>query len=729
MRVPTNPLDFFNPRTDDERKTHSVCLSVISIVGVIVAASIPQGDTGQPATKLIIAIGCFGAAIRAIAFSVRILKEAAYQRVSEKAKAFIYANVMDAVVSGQAIIDQHYYIPQFENDEELEELSPNGDEQLEQQYQQSAPPSTEEDPIGLIAALAKFGVSANWIGSLVGASFVRCHIKLNQSLKPQRINTVKALAEDLAAELVLKYTPFISRDGGYVAIDIPRTERQILAFSDYINFHPQLVASLLIAIGVNLNGELVYADLTNTDTCHFLIGGTTGSGKTELLKAIIASIIWSYLPQQAQLIIVDPKRTKFNQFANLPWLYCPIVKDSKSAIGILADMAEEMESRYELFEANGCENIEEYLQSTGKSLPRIIVIYDEFADFMLVPADKAAIESSCKKLGPKAREAGIHLILATQRPDKDIVTPILRSNLPGRIALKVKSEGDSKILLGAGANAHHLLGRGDLLYQDASSIVRLQSLLLDDISPTKDWSKSNGGTGGNNSDRSPLTHQSSTATPPTLHQLPPPAHKGSTNFAISTTTENNTPDWAEKLLDELGGVKKANLFSGRSQAENLHLFKTMRKRGLNKTQIILVGWGITKSGTDARYQDASVMYEDMLNKINSSSQLENFLRSLPAKAYEKRQWLSHNPGVYLIFSGDCQRLFYVVRTEGDTIINLRINSSRYPHHKLANIEQSLVEGIEIYIGWIVCLQEADRIKLEDDLIRQWEPEWNNVGKI
>ncbi|MFB2833036.1 hypothetical protein [Floridanema evergladense] len=105
------------------------------------------------------------------------------------------------------------------------------------------------------------------------------------------------------------------------------------------------------------------------------------------------------------------------------------------------------------------------------------------------------------------------------------------------------------------------------------------------------------------------------------------------------------------------------------------------------------------------------------------------MRSLPAKAYEKRQWLSHNPGVYLIFSGDCQRLFYVGRTEGDTTINLRINSSRYPHHKLANIEQVLAQGIEIYIGWIVCLQEADRIKLEDDLIRQWEPEWNNVGKI
>ncbi|MFB2833035.1 FtsK/SpoIIIE domain-containing protein [Floridanema evergladense] len=537
MRIPTNPLDFFNPPTDDERKTHSVCLSVISIVGVIVAACIPQGDTWQSPTKLIIAIGCFSAAIRAIAISVRILKEAAYQRVSEKAKAFIYANVMDAVVSGQAIIDQHYYIPQFENDEELEELSPNGDEQLEEEYQQSAPPSTEEDPIGLIAALAKFGVSANWIGSLVGASFIRCHIKLNQSLKPQRINTVKALAEDLAAELALKYTPFISRDGGYVAIDIPRTERQILAFSDYISFRPQLVESLLIAIGVNLNGELIYADLTDTDTCHFLIGGTTGSGKTELLKAIIASIIWSYLPQQAQLIIVDPKRTKFNQFANLPWLYCPIVKDSKSAITILADMASEMESRYELFEANGCENIEEYLQNTGKSLPRIIVIYDEFADFMLVPADKAAIESSCKKLGPKAREAGIHLILATQRPDKDIVTPILRSNLPGRIALKVKSEGDSKILLGAGANAHHLLGRGDLLYQDASSIVRLQSLLLDDISPAIEWSKSNGGTGGDSGDRSPLTHQSSTTTPPTIHQLPPPVHKGSTNSTISTTTD------------------------------------------------------------------------------------------------------------------------------------------------------------------------------------------------
>ena len=195
------------------------------------------------------------------------------------------------------------------------------------------------------------------------------------------------------------------------------------------------------------------------------------------MRSLLLSLLKRHSPKHLQIALVDPKRVTFPEFEEIPWLREPIVKDTEGAITLMDSLMDEMDQRYRRFEQSRCADLSRYNQKASVPLPRIVCIFDEYADFMAEKESRTAIEQSIKRLGAMARAAGIHLIIATQRPDAQVVTPLIRSNLPGRVALKTASEADSAIILGGKqGEAVNLLGKGDLLYLKGAQLLRLQSL-------------------------------------------------------------------------------------------------------------------------------------------------------------------------------------------------------------------------------------------------------------
>jgi S-DNA-T family DNA segregation ATPase FtsK/SpoIIIE len=342
--------------------------------------------------------------------------------------------------------------------------------------------SVNADAIGeeLVATLQSFKIMVDYQGAAVGSAFIRVKLKPHLGVS---VNSILRLSKDLQVQLGLADPPFIAPQAGYVSVDLPRSDRQVARFADYIKSQVlPATAPVKIAIGVNLEGQLVEADLSDPNTCHFLVGGTTGSGKSEFLRSLLLSLIYRHSPKHLKIALVDPKRVTFPEFEEMQWLYAPVVKESDRAIELMDELVTEMESRYHQFEQAGCADLSTYNQTSRQSLPRIVCIFDEYADFMAEKETRTALEQYIKRLGAMARAAGIHLIIATQRPEAKIVTPIIRSNLPGRVALRTASEADSKIILGSTETAAaYLLGKGDLLYQIASKLQRLQSLFASSI--------------------------------------------------------------------------------------------------------------------------------------------------------------------------------------------------------------------------------------------------------
>ncbi|HEY9743617.1 MAG TPA: FtsK/SpoIIIE domain-containing protein [Coleofasciculaceae cyanobacterium] len=210
------------------------------------------------------------------------------------------------------------------------------------------------------------------------------------------------------------------------------------------------------------------------------------SAKREFLRSLLLSLLYRHSPEQLKIALVDPKRVTFPEFEQIPWLLSPVVKDSENAIALMEELVGEMEQRYQLFERAGCSNLDVYnhqlTQGQKPPVPRIVCIFDEYADFMAEKEIRKTLELSIKRLGAMARAAGIHLIIATQRPEAGVVTPIIRSNLPGRVALRTASEADSAIVLGGKqTEAAYLLGKGDLLYLAGAQLHRLQSLFAPKI--------------------------------------------------------------------------------------------------------------------------------------------------------------------------------------------------------------------------------------------------------
>ncbi len=332
----------------------------------------------------------------------------------------------------------------------------------------------------LVATLQSFKIGVDYQGAAIGPAFIRVKLKPHRGV---RISSLLRLSADLQVQLGLANPPLIAPQAGYVSVDLPRSDRQVARFEDYIQSQSlPPTAKVKIAIGVDLEGQLVEADLSDPNTCHFLVGGTTGSGKSEFLRSLLLSLLVRHSPNHLKIALVDPKQVTFPEFENMPWLYSPVVKDSDRAIELMDELVAEMEKRYQRFEAAGCADLATYNQKATQPLPRIVCIFDEYADFMAEKEIRNGLELSIKRLGAMARAAGIHLVIATQRPEAKVVTPIIRSNLPGRVALRTASEADSVIVLGSQQTAAaYLLGKGDLLYQVGSQLNRLQSLLATNI--------------------------------------------------------------------------------------------------------------------------------------------------------------------------------------------------------------------------------------------------------
>ncbi|AFY56556.1 DNA segregation ATPase, FtsK/SpoIIIE family [Rivularia sp. PCC 7116] len=349
--------------------------------------------------------------------------------------------------------------------------TPPEKEKLKEENSVNADATAEE----LVTTLQSFGINVDFVGAAVAPSFIRVKLKPQLGVK---FNSIQKLYADLQIQMGLENPPLIAPQAGYVSVDLPNPNRKAAFFDDYLKPQKsQITASVKIAIGVNLEGKLVEADLSDPNTCHFLVGGTTGSGKSEFLRSQLLSLLIRYSPQQLKIALVDPKRVTFPEFEKMPWLYSSVVKDSEKAIDLMDKLVSEMEFRYQQFEKTECADLGSYNQRSDQPLARIVCIFDEYADFMAEKESRNALEQSIKRLGAMARAAGIHLIIATQRPEAKVVTPIIRSNLPGRVALRTASEADSTIVLGGKKTAAaYLLGKGDLLYQVGAKLHRLQSL-------------------------------------------------------------------------------------------------------------------------------------------------------------------------------------------------------------------------------------------------------------
>jgi S-DNA-T family DNA segregation ATPase FtsK/SpoIIIE len=317
--------------------------------------------------------------------------------------------------------------------------------------------------------LVEFGQKVEPIDAQLGPTFVRLRLK---PLGRTFIGRIRNHANDLRTHLAdIKTVPVISDQSGYISIDVQRPDRQSVPLAQYLAEPPaKLDGHLAFPIGVDVAGKPYWLKAT----CHVLVAGTTGSGKSEFLKAMLAGLTARLSPIDLKLVLVDPKRVTFNFPNTSPYLLHPVAHTIEEAMPLVEECFEETERRYALLEKR---NLEHVGQLTGKdALPRIFIVFDEFADLMADKTSRKELETSMKRIGALTRAAGIHLVLATQRPDKDVVTPQLKANLPARICLRVDGERNSKIILDE-KGGENLLGHGDF-WKHGGGMIRLQGMYV-----------------------------------------------------------------------------------------------------------------------------------------------------------------------------------------------------------------------------------------------------------
>ena len=351
--------------------------------------------------------------------------------------------------------------------------------------------------------LYSFGVSAKVENVSVGPAITRYEIKPAEGVRVSKIaNLADDIALNLAAESIRIEAPIPGKQA--VGIEIPNKENEIVHLRDILETDKfqNHKSKLAFALGKDVAGEEVVADISKMP--HVLIAGSTGSGKSVCINTLISSIIYKAKPSEVKLVMVDPKVVELSVYNGIPHLLIPVVTDPKKAAGALAWAVQEMENRYNVFASKGVRDLKGYnasLQDGEGKLPQIVIIIDELADLMMVAAKE--VEESICRLAQKARAAGMHLVIATQRPSVDVITGLIKANVPSRIAFAVSSQIDSRTILDM-VGAEKLLGKGDMLFYPAgaSKPTRVQGAFVDDKEVEKivDFLKANGGESTYNTD-------------------------------------------------------------------------------------------------------------------------------------------------------------------------------------------------------------------------------------
>lgn len=342
----------------------------------------------------------------------------------------------------------------------------------------------------LTAVLNEFGVHASINNISIGPSITKYELKLETGT---RVNKIMSLQDDIKLALAAKDIRIEAPIPGKpaVGVEIPNLVSSMVSFKEVFKNIPDKYKDnkLVVPLGKDVNGQVIYAELNRMP--HLLIAGATGSGKSVCVNTIISSILMRAKPDEVKLILVDPKKVELSNYNGVPHLLAPVVTDPKKAAATLRETVSEMERRYDLFAGANVRKIETYNQYVEKKnqendaehqlekLPYIVVILDEVADLMMVASKD--VEDCIMRIAQLARAAGIHLIVATQRPSTDIITGVIKANIPSRIAFAVSSSIDSRTILDC-TGAEKLLGKGDMLFlpMGSNSPIRVQGAYVDD---------------------------------------------------------------------------------------------------------------------------------------------------------------------------------------------------------------------------------------------------------
>lgn len=322
--------------------------------------------------------------------------------------------------------------------------------------------------------LGHFGITATVADTTSGPRVTRYELQLAPGTKVGRITSLRDdLAYALAAREELRIlAPIPGKQA--VGVEVPNPEASLVTLGDITREFPSSAGPLMAWLGLDLSGKPVYIDLARMP--HLLIAGSTGTGKSVCLNSILASILLRSTPEQLRMILIDPKKVELNHYESIPHLLTPVVTNMKDASAVLSNVVREMENRYELMGLARARNLRDWnevREAEGqKPMATILVVIDELADLMMV--SPAEVEDSIIRLAQKSRAVGIHLVLATQRPSADVITGMIKANVPSRIAFAVSSQVDSRVVLDSGG-AETLLGHGDMLFRPVGT-SRLQRL-------------------------------------------------------------------------------------------------------------------------------------------------------------------------------------------------------------------------------------------------------------
>jgi S-DNA-T family DNA segregation ATPase FtsK/SpoIIIE len=338
--------------------------------------------------------------------------------------------------------------------------------------------ATERTAEALVQALANFGVDAHLSGQVVGPRVTRYELQLAPGTK---VGKVAALRDDLAYALATTEIRILAPIPGKqaVGVEVPNLAPNVVTLGDIYDELPATSSPLSVWLGKDISGSAVWADLARMP--HILIAGTTGSGKSGCINTMLCSILLRATPEEVRMILVDPKRVELGLYESIPHLLTPVVSSPKTAAAVLANILTEMDRRYERMSVARARNLGELnrvlTQRGEQALPNLLVVIDELADLMMISPQN--VEDAVIRLAQKSRAVGIHLVLATQRPSVDVITGMIKANVPSRIAFAVSSQTDSRVILDS-AGAESLLGQGDMLFKPlgTSRLQRVQGAFV-----------------------------------------------------------------------------------------------------------------------------------------------------------------------------------------------------------------------------------------------------------